>query len=134
MKKLFKSLVRDESGQDLIEYALLAGFISLVAVTIDYQPGIGCERCVRQPQLPGQRNPVGSRISRRVSSQGGGGETPGGVFNGRTGHSQRPQPPSPCALGVPSRFKIGRDDWIRTSDPLTPSQVRYQTAPHPADG
>ena len=26
---------------------------------------------------------------------------------------------------------IGRDDWIRTSDPLTPSQVRYQTAPHP---
>src|SRR5690554_5580110 len=27
--------------------------------------------------------------------------------------------------------KIGRDDWIRTSDPLTPSQVRYQAAPHP---
>ena len=26
---------------------------------------------------------------------------------------------------------IGRDDWIRTSDPLTPSQVRYQAAPHP---
>ena len=25
----------------------------------------------------------------------------------------------------------GRDDWIRTSDPLTPSQVRYQAAPHP---
>ena len=25
----------------------------------------------------------------------------------------------------------GRDDWIRTSDPLTPSQVRYQTAPRP---
>ena len=30
-------------------------------------------------------------------------------------------------------LNIGRDDWIRTSDPLTPSQVRYQTAPHPAD-
>ena len=28
-------------------------------------------------------------------------------------------------------MKYGRDDWIRTSDPLTPSQVRYQTAPHP---
>ena len=28
-------------------------------------------------------------------------------------------------------INIGRDDWIRTSDPLTPSQVRYQTAPHP---
>ena len=27
---------------------------------------------------------------------------------------------------------IGRDDWIRTSDPLTPSQVRYQAALHPA--
>lgn len=36
MKKLFKTsiarLVRDERGQDLIEYALLAGFISLVAI------------------------------------------------------------------------------------------------------
>ena len=27
--------------------------------------------------------------------------------------------------------QIGRDDWIRTSDPLTPSQVRYQAALHP---
>src|SRR5688572_1237894 len=26
--------------------------------------------------------------------------------------------------------KNGRDDWIRTSDPLTPSQVRSQAAPH----
>ena len=33
-------------------------------------------------------------------------------------------------LGTPV-WKIGRDDWIRTSDPLTPSQVRYQAAPHP---
>ena len=24
-----------------------------------------------------------------------------------------------------------RGDWIRTSDPLTPSQVRYRTAPRP---
>ena len=36
----------------------------------------------------------------------------------------------------PDRYResgpnIGRDDWIRTSDPLTPSQVRYQAAPHP---
>ena len=28
-------------------------------------------------------------------------------------------------------MKYGRDDWIRTSDPLTPSQVRYQAAPNP---
>lgn len=32
MKALLKRLVREEHGQDLIEYALLAGFISLVAV------------------------------------------------------------------------------------------------------
>ena len=25
----------------------------------------------------------------------------------------------------------GRDDWIRTSDPLLPKQVRYQAALHP---
>ena len=27
--------------------------------------------------------------------------------------------------------KIGRDGGIRTHDPLTPSQVRYQAALHP---
>ena len=32
MKNLFNRFVREEEGQDLIEYALLAGFISLVAV------------------------------------------------------------------------------------------------------
>ena len=34
-------------------------------------------------------------------------------------------------LNFHDKEKIGRDDWIRTSDPLTPSQVRYQAAPHP---
>ena len=29
-----KNFVRDEQGQDLIEYALLAGFVSLAVVTI----------------------------------------------------------------------------------------------------
>jgi len=33
MRRLFTQLFRDDRGQDLIEYALLAGFISLVAVT-----------------------------------------------------------------------------------------------------
>jgi pilus assembly protein Flp/PilA len=33
MKNLIASFVRDEQGQDLIEYALLAGFISLAVVT-----------------------------------------------------------------------------------------------------
>jgi pilus assembly protein Flp/PilA len=32
MKNLIARFVRDEQGQDLIEYALLAGFISLVVV------------------------------------------------------------------------------------------------------
>ncbi len=34
-------LMRDESGQDLIEYALLAGFISLVAVVAITNVGTG---------------------------------------------------------------------------------------------
>jgi pilus assembly protein Flp/PilA len=33
MKNFIARFVRDEQGQDLIEYALLAGFISLVVVT-----------------------------------------------------------------------------------------------------
>ncbi len=41
MKDLFKRFVHDESGQDLIEYALLAGFISLVAVVAITQVGTG---------------------------------------------------------------------------------------------
>lgn len=36
-----RALVRDDSGQDLIEYALLAGFISLVAVTAITNVGTG---------------------------------------------------------------------------------------------
>ena len=41
MKKLLKNFVNDESGQDLIEYALLAGFISLVAVVAITNVGTG---------------------------------------------------------------------------------------------
>ena len=32
MQKLFKRFVAEEAGQDLIEYALLAGLISIVCV------------------------------------------------------------------------------------------------------
>ena len=39
MKKLLSKLVRDERGQDVIEYALLAAGISVVIVPI--APGIG---------------------------------------------------------------------------------------------
>ena len=41
MNKNFKNFVQDESGQDLIEYALLAGFISLVAVVAITSVGTG---------------------------------------------------------------------------------------------
>jgi pilus assembly protein Flp/PilA len=33
MKQLLKNLLNDESGQDLIEYALIAALIALVAIT-----------------------------------------------------------------------------------------------------
>jgi pilus assembly protein Flp/PilA len=32
MKKIMISLVRDEQGQDLIEYALLAGLIAVICI------------------------------------------------------------------------------------------------------
>ena len=28
-------------------------------------------------------------------------------------------------------FEFGRSEWIRTTDPLHPMQMRYQAAPHP---
>jgi pilus assembly protein Flp/PilA len=31
--KMFDNLIADESGQDLIEYALVAGLVGLVAIT-----------------------------------------------------------------------------------------------------
>ena len=34
MGRLLKRTLSDESGQDLIEYAMLAGFISLVAISL----------------------------------------------------------------------------------------------------
>lgn len=41
MKRFAMRLMKDESGQDLIEYALLAGFISLVAVVAITNVGTG---------------------------------------------------------------------------------------------
>ena len=32
MKNVFDRFVHDDKGQDLVEYALLAGFISLIAI------------------------------------------------------------------------------------------------------
>ena len=41
MRDLFLRLVREDEGQDLIEYALLAGFISLMAVVAITNVGSG---------------------------------------------------------------------------------------------
>jgi pilus assembly protein Flp/PilA len=41
MKNQIAQFVRDEQGQDLIEYALLAGFISLAVVTMVENIGTG---------------------------------------------------------------------------------------------
>ena len=34
MKNMIQRFIREEDGQDLIEYALLAAFISIVAITM----------------------------------------------------------------------------------------------------
>jgi pilus assembly protein Flp/PilA len=41
MKNLFNRFMHEDQGQDLIEYALLAGFISLVAVVAITSVGTG---------------------------------------------------------------------------------------------
>ena len=41
MKNMIKRLMVEDSGQDLIEYALLAGFISLIAVAAIETVGTG---------------------------------------------------------------------------------------------
>jgi len=41
MRKLWNKFVHETEGQDLIEYALLAGFISLVAVLAITNVGVG---------------------------------------------------------------------------------------------
>jgi pilus assembly protein Flp/PilA len=60
MQKMLKRLIREEEGQDLIEYALLAGFISLVAVFAITQVGVGV-------------NGVYTNINGQVASIPGGG-------------------------------------------------------------
>jgi Flp pilus assembly pilin Flp len=40
-REFFRQVARDEDGQDLIEYALLAGFVSLVAVVAITNVGQG---------------------------------------------------------------------------------------------
>ena len=48
MKNLFNRFVREESGQDIIEYVLLAAFISVVAWTIIQTIGVRRDHSVHE--------------------------------------------------------------------------------------
>jgi pilus assembly protein Flp/PilA len=60
MKTMFKQFVREEAGQDLIEYALLAGFISLVAVVAITSVGTGVNKVYGNIQSQVEKIPGGS--------------------------------------------------------------------------
>ena len=57
-----RALVRDDSGQDLIEYALLAALIALASVIAVTQAGTAVARC-------GKRSSACSATFRSVSSR-----------------------------------------------------------------
>ena len=59
MKNLLNRFVRDEQGQDLIEYALLAGFISLVAVAAITAVGTGVNNVYEELNTQVERIPGG---------------------------------------------------------------------------
>jgi len=60
MKSLFNRFVREEQGQDLIEYALLAGFISLVAVVAITNVGTGVNAVYNNIDGQVQKIPAGT--------------------------------------------------------------------------
>jgi pilus assembly protein Flp/PilA len=60
MKNLFSKFVREENGQDLIEYALLAGFISLVAVVAITNVGTGVNAVYNNIDGQVQKIPAGT--------------------------------------------------------------------------
>ena len=60
MKNMLKRFVREETGQDLIEYALLAGFISLVAVVAITNVGTGVNKVYGNIESQVQKIPGGS--------------------------------------------------------------------------
>ena len=60
MKTLFTRFVREEAGQDLSEYALLAGFISLVAVVAITNVGTGVNQVYGNIQTQVEKIPGAS--------------------------------------------------------------------------
>ena len=77
MKNLLNRFVRDEQGQDLIEYALLAGFISLVAVAAITAVGTGVNDVYEDLNTQVDKHPWLARGS-------GGGIAPPELFSGFT--------------------------------------------------
>ena len=69
VRRVFRALTGNDHGQDLIEYALLAGFISLVAVLAITQVGGGV-------------NSVYENIASLFSGCSGGGGSGGGFGRG----------------------------------------------------
>ena len=64
MKNLITRLVREDDGQDVVEYALLAAFISIIAATSHQYHRHGYKRHLRQSEATdGQRQPVGVTLS-----------------------------------------------------------------------
>ncbi len=66
MKNLFNRFVREEEGQDIIEYVLLAAFISVVAWTIIQT--IGSDVTDPVPGHPGRHGRSGGRPARHSVS------------------------------------------------------------------
>ena len=60
MRRLIAQALRDDRGQDLIEYALLAGFISLVAVVAITAVGTGVNAVYQNIETQVQAIPAGS--------------------------------------------------------------------------
>ncbi len=60
MLKAILRVARDEGGQDLIEYALLAGFISLVAVVAITSVGQGVNGVYQSIDTQVQQIPTGT--------------------------------------------------------------------------
>jgi pilus assembly protein Flp/PilA len=60
MKGLLVRFVREDQGQDLIEYALLAGFISLVAVVAITNVGTGVNAVYNNMDAQVKKIPAGT--------------------------------------------------------------------------
>ena len=60
MKSLMVRFTREDQGQDLIEYALLAGFISLVAVVAITNVGTGVNKVYGNIETQVEKIPGGS--------------------------------------------------------------------------